>query len=160
MNLLQSLQDVCINTFCLKDDDSDLEESEPLTKVSSLTVHQYQGESLFYLNLPKLTKLEISVKSDLIPKIERIPFFFENSPLLQEVVFNILYDSHLQMILDTCPMLKKIKIFQLEKDPDFVVTVEVNLDKYLQLESIEICNYPKEINIFSMKDINAKLKKV
>ena len=60
MSLLQDLADVDINGNGITDDDSQLQETEPLEKVSSIKVSYYCGESLFYLNLPNLTKLEIS----------------------------------------------------------------------------------------------------
>ena len=74
MSLLQSLQDVDIySRGVISDDDSDLQEQEPLTKVSSIMIDRYNGVSLYYLNLPNLTKLEIINMGEVIPKIERIP---------------------------------------------------------------------------------------
>ena len=65
------------------------------------------------------------------------------------------------MILDTCPMLKEIKIRQLDKDPDFIGTVLVNLDRLQQLGSIFISSDKySRIKIVSKKDINTKLKKI
>ena len=74
MSILQSMQDVNIYSHgVISDDDSVLQEQEPLTKVSSIKIERYNGMSLYYLNLPNLTKLQIGYKSSRIPKIERIP---------------------------------------------------------------------------------------
>ena len=64
------------------------------------------------------------------------------------------------MILDVCPKLKIIKISEIDEDADCEGKVSVNLDKYLQLESIDINSYPKQIKIFSKQDINTKLKEI
>ena len=121
MSLLQNLQNVNIYSKelqALTDDETHLQVTEPLDKVSSIRTHSYKGVSLFFLNMPNLTRMEYNW-SDLIPKIERIPQFFNNSPLLQDVKIWELHDSHLQMILDTCSMLKKIDIIIVKADPDF-----------------------------------------
>ena len=111
MSLHQSLQDAYIPT-----------KDSPLTKVSSLA------------SLPKLKIYYQNV----IPKIERIPKFFKNFALLQKLHFEKLYDSDLEMILDTCQMLNEIRILTLEEHRGFVY---VNLDMLQELESIHIGSY-------------------
>ena len=140
-----------------------MQETEPLEKVTSIRVDQNRRESLFYLNLPNLTKLTSSFRlKETIPKQnEQIPKFFKNTPLLQDLYFYWLYDSHLQIILDVCPLLKKIKFDAVKADPDFEDTVTVNLDSHPQLEIIKsVFRYSKEIKIVCKKDINAKLKEL
>ena len=97
-----------------------MQETEPLVEVSSIYLEDYSGVSLFYLNLPNLIKMRVSSSREVTQKIKRIPYFFRSTPLLQELYFGRLYDSDIQMILDTCPMLKKIEISSIENDADFI----------------------------------------
>jgi len=114
----------------------------------------YLGKSFFNTKLPHLTKLEL-MHNKPIPKLKRIPKFFKNTPLLQEAYFRDLYDSHLQMILDTCPMLNKIGVLTIIEDCEFKGTIRVHLDTLPRLESIHISifeEYSKGIRIVGEKD--------